>query len=54
MKINMFTSTVVLAFSMTLSVAAGEFDWPQWKGPDRTGVSKETGLLKKWPKGGPA
>lgn len=52
MKINMFSSTVVLAFSMTLSVAAGEFDWPQWKGPDRTGVSKETGLLKKWPKGG--
>ncbi|MBL9200817.1 MAG: PQQ-like beta-propeller repeat protein [Opitutaceae bacterium] len=28
-------------------------DWPQWRGPDRTGVSKETGLLKKWPEGGP-
>src|SRR5215475_13718644 len=28
-------------------------DWPQWRGPDRTGVSKETGLLKDWPKGGP-
>jgi outer membrane protein assembly factor BamB len=29
------------------------FDWPQWRGPDRTDVSKETGLLKTWPAGGP-
>src|SRR4051794_11683941 len=29
------------------------FDWPQWQGPDRTGASKETGLLKEWPKDGP-
>jgi outer membrane protein assembly factor BamB len=28
-------------------------DWPAWRGPDRTDVSKETGLLKTWPKGGP-
>ena len=28
-------------------------DWPQWRGPDRTGISKETGLLKTWPKDGP-
>jgi len=31
----------------------GEFDWPQWQGPDRTAHSKETGLLKQWPKDGP-
>jgi outer membrane protein assembly factor BamB len=28
-------------------------DWPAWMGPDRTGVSGETGLLKQWPKSGP-
>jgi outer membrane protein assembly factor BamB len=28
-------------------------DWPGWRGPDRTGVSTETGLLKSWPKEGP-
>lgn len=28
-------------------------DWPQWRGPNRDGVSSETGLLKKWPKDGP-
>lgn len=31
--------------------AAG--DWPQWRGPNHDDVSKETGLLKKWPAGGP-
>lgn len=28
-------------------------DWPQFRGPQRDGVSAETGLLKDWPKGGP-
>jgi outer membrane protein assembly factor BamB len=32
---------------------AGPGDWPQWRGPERTGVSAETGLLKQWPAGGP-
>jgi outer membrane protein assembly factor BamB len=29
-------------------------DWPQWRGPNRDAISKETGLLKTWPKEGPA
>jgi outer membrane protein assembly factor BamB len=28
-------------------------DWPQWRGPDRSDVSRETGLLAAWPTGGP-
>src|SRR5258706_3652589 len=28
-------------------------DWPQWRGPNRNGVSQETGLVKEWPKTGP-
>ncbi|HEY3788111.1 MAG TPA: PQQ-binding-like beta-propeller repeat protein, partial [Urbifossiella sp.] len=28
-------------------------DWPQYRGPNRDGHSKETGLLQDWPKGGP-
>lgn len=28
-------------------------DWPQWRGPDRDGISSETGLLKEWPAEGP-
>lgn len=29
-------------------------DWPHWRGPDRDDISKETGLLKEWPKEGPS
>ncbi len=32
---------------------AAQFDWPRWGGPDRNGTSRETGLLKEWPPGGP-
>jgi outer membrane protein assembly factor BamB len=35
------------------TLQANSFDWPQWRGPDRSDVSKETGLLKAWPAGGP-
>ena len=28
-------------------------DWPQFRGPLRDNVSRETGLLKLWPEGGP-
>jgi outer membrane protein assembly factor BamB len=28
-------------------------DWPQWRGPNRDGISTEAGLLKSWPEGGP-
>jgi outer membrane protein assembly factor BamB len=32
---------------------AGAGDWPQFRGPHRDDVSKETGLLKQWPAEGP-
>lgn len=28
-------------------------DWPQWRGPNRDGISQEKGLLKQWPQAGP-
>ena len=33
--------------------AAVSNDWAQWRGSDRNGISRETNLLKNWPKGGP-
>jgi outer membrane protein assembly factor BamB len=33
--------------------AQSKGEWPQWRGPQRDGVSKETGLLKQWPAEGP-
>ncbi len=35
------------------SLSAAQMDWPQWRGPNRDGLSAETGLLKEWPKEGP-
>ena len=33
--------------------AVAGVDWPQWRGPDRSGISTETGLLDRWPAAGP-
>src|SRR5262245_26106938 len=46
---RIFASAAVLAVSLLLVAA----DWPQWRGPNRDGISKEIGLLSKWPEGGP-
>jgi outer membrane protein assembly factor BamB len=35
------------------TVPSGPADWPQWRGPERNGVSKDTGLIKQWPSSGP-
>jgi outer membrane protein assembly factor BamB len=47
-----FTSALVLSLSAIVSNRALD-DWPQWRGPNRDGISPETGLLKDWPQGGP-
>src|SRR4051812_38053764 len=36
-----------------LASTAGADDWPQWFGPKRDGVWRETGILDKFPEGGP-
>ncbi len=46
-------SVSLVAAAFALSADAKTFDWPQWRGPNRDGVSAETGLLQEWPKGGP-
>ena len=42
---------VVICWSLCAVVSAA--DWPQWRGPNRDGISSETGLLESWPQGGP-
>jgi len=44
----------VVCLAVLHVAAAGEQpSWPQWHGPNRDNISTETGLLKKWPEGGP-
>ena len=45
---------VLICSSMFVAVeTGGAGDWPNWRGPHRDGISRETGLLKSWPKDGP-
>ena len=54
MQITMRKSSALLLIAVFgLIVSADAADWPQWRGPDRDGVSKEKGLLQEWPEGGP-
>ena len=44
---------LVLPVLIAAAGAGRAADWPQWLGADRDGVWRETGLLEKFPKGGP-
>jgi outer membrane protein assembly factor BamB len=39
---------------VTLSGQSASTDWPQWRGAERNGVSRDTGLLRQWPRSGPS
>ena len=48
--------TIALGIAIGLCLGPLELpaaDWPQWRGPQRNGISAETGLLAEWPKEGP-
>lgn len=49
---SVLTATLLLLFSAS-GYAQTTGEWPQWRGHNRDGISKETGLLKQWPEGGP-
>lgn len=38
---------------LLIAATAGATDWPQWRGPNRDGLSTEKGLLKEWKPGTP-
>jgi outer membrane protein assembly factor BamB len=53
-RLGRVASTFALACLAASTLTAFASDWPQWRGPNRDGISTETGLLKQWPEGGPA
>ncbi len=51
---RVFRQVVALsAFAARADVKDGQPWWPSFHGPLRDNVSRETGLMKKWPEGGP-
>jgi len=60
MKSRLLTTAAALCLCLAAATfegpagaAATHSDWPQWRGPARDGTSKERGLLRQWPAGGP-
>lgn len=52
MKRTLFLFTWFLAGSLMAPLALAD-DWPQWFGPKRDGVWRESGIVKTLPEGGP-
>lgn len=52
---TLLVGVFLLAVSASaLAQPGANANWPQWRGPNRDGISKETGLLKQWPAEGPS
>src|SRR5918997_3454973 len=50
---SVLTALFLAAWCAAPASAQAGGEWPQWRGPNRDGISKETGLLKQWPESGP-
>src|SRR5258708_3142402 len=44
---------ILLALALTTAVLHAD-DWPQWLGPQRDAIWRETGIVETFPAGGPA
>lgn len=50
---SVLSTVLMLLCSSAVVMAQAGGEWPQWRGANRDGISKETGLLKQWPDAGP-
>lgn len=46
-------AAALLVLVFEAGISGQSVDWFQWRGPNRDGISPETGLLQDWPKLGP-
>lgn len=51
-KVNLHWTFLCVCLFLLAGQAVAE-DWPAWRGPNRDGICRETGLLKEWPQEGP-
>lgn len=52
LRLATFVSAVAVLL-VAVVTQAETHNWPQWQGPYRNGLTKETRLLKRWPDSGP-
>jgi outer membrane protein assembly factor BamB len=53
LRIAIIVLTCYLTLPAFAQMSTRVGDWPQWRGLNRDGISKETGLLNSWPEAGP-
>src|SRR3954451_18731708 len=53
-RCTLLLTTAIVLLAMAWSWGADKpADWPQFRGPERNGISQETGLLHSWTEKGP-
>ncbi len=52
-SLNVRPAALASAMVLLATGGAAADDWPQFRGPNRDGISRETGLLSPWPESGP-
>jgi hypothetical protein len=52
-RLPLFSLPLLLISTLGPIGFASGADWPQWRGPNRDGISPDTGLLSEWPTDGP-
>jgi hypothetical protein len=53
LRIDTLFARLAVLLGAAAAVHGADGEWPQWRGPNRDGLSTESGLLKKWPAKGP-
>ncbi len=48
-----FAAVLFGAWYLVGGTLGAEAEWPQWRGPNRDGISSETEFIKNWPEAGP-
>lgn len=52
-RLSIITAAVAACVAAASAQPPAPAEWSQWRGPNRDGISPETGLLQEWPKAGP-
>ena len=52
-RLGFLASCLIIASVAGVASIADSADWPQFRGPNRDGISPEPAVLKSWPAGGP-
>jgi outer membrane protein assembly factor BamB len=53
LSVSLLSLLVLPGAVAVAQVPSGPGDFPQWRGPNRDGISSDTDLLKEWPEDGP-